>query len=214
MGEANSCRILLVDDNPSVHESVRALVAGSSIFLVSDGALDGREAVDKVHAHTPDLVLMDISMPRRSGIEATREIRRFNEGVPILFHSAHPEFAELGLAAGGNGFVTKAASALTFFCALRATLTGGVFLDALPWEKLKGRLCFHKRAEEVLNEEERQIAVHLLRGRTSKEIAGLLEKSSKRVEKVRARMMSNLGARNATALALKLSLYFPEFRVE
>lgn len=210
MEKAKSYRILLVDDNPSVHTALRALIEPLRLYEVCGTAFDGIEAAERAYAERPDLVFMDIAMPRRSGIEATQQIRRFDKKVPILFYSGHPELAEPGLAAGGNGFIAKPASANEVRAALAAVGVGGAYVDGGLWETFCLKLMRRQSADSLLSEEEQKIVPLLLEGRTSKEIGAYLDKPAKRVEKARARMMAVLGARNATALAVKLTVFFPK----
>jgi len=202
---ALSCRTLPADDYPTVQRAIGEIISIDPAFRICGTASDGLEAVEMVFALKPGLIIMDINMPRRSGIEAAREIRRFNEEAKILFYSGHPEFAEAALAAGGDGFVTKAAPSFTFKLAMQAVLQGGIYVDEVPWANLRRRFSSPDIAARSFTAEQSAVAPLLMQGLTSKEIAAKLAKTARRVDKVRAQLMLQLDARNATALVLKLS---------
>jgi DNA-binding NarL/FixJ family response regulator len=102
-------RILLVDDHPVVRQGLRTLLDGRSQLEVVGEASDGIEAVEKVMALRPDVVVLDITMPRMSGIEACRLIQQKAPGREVLFVTQHdsPQMMREALAAGARGYVVK-----------------------------------------------------------------------------------------------------------
>lgn len=102
-------RILIVDDNPDLREGLRFLLSSHQEFNVVGEAGDGLEAVDSVDRLLPDLVLMDLSMPRMNGIEATREIKTKRPETKILAFTVHktPEYITATLKAGADGYILK-----------------------------------------------------------------------------------------------------------
>jgi DNA-binding NarL/FixJ family response regulator len=102
-------RILLVDDHPVVRQGLRTLLEGSSEWEVVDEASDGLEAVEKVGSLQPDVVVLDITMPRMNGIEACRIIKQKNPKLEVLFVTQHdsPQMLREALAAGARGYVVK-----------------------------------------------------------------------------------------------------------
>ncbi len=102
-------RILLVDDHPVVRQGLRTLLEGRNEWEVVGEASDGIEAVEKVGALQPDVVVLDVTMPRMNGIEACRLIRQKNPGREILFVTQHdsPHMMREAMAAGARGYVVK-----------------------------------------------------------------------------------------------------------
>jgi DNA-binding NarL/FixJ family response regulator len=102
-------RILIVDDHPTLREGLRSLLSSQDIFDIVGEAGDGLEAVALVDQLHPDLVLMDISMPRMDGIAATREIKEKWPETKILIFSVHktPEYLKAALEAGADGYILK-----------------------------------------------------------------------------------------------------------
>jgi DNA-binding NarL/FixJ family response regulator len=102
-------RILLVDDHPVVRQGLRTLLQGRSELEVIDEASDGLEAVEKVGSVRPDVVVLDVTMPRMNGIEACRIMKRKNPELEVLFVTQHdsPQMMREALAAGARGYVVK-----------------------------------------------------------------------------------------------------------
>src|SRR6202795_1753371 len=102
-------RILLVDDHPVVRQGLRTLLEGRSEWEVAGEASDGIEAVEKVNALQPDVVVLDVTMPRMNGIEACRVIKQNNPGLEVLFVTQHDssQMMREALAAGARGYVVK-----------------------------------------------------------------------------------------------------------
>ena len=102
-------RILLVDDHPVVRQGLRTLLTGRSELQVVDEASDGVEAVEKVAALRPDVVVLDVTMPRMNGIEACRIMKQKNHGLEVLFVTQHDssQMMREALAAGARGYVVK-----------------------------------------------------------------------------------------------------------
>ncbi|MGC1402278.1 MAG: response regulator transcription factor, partial [Thermodesulfobacteriota bacterium] len=108
----NKIRILIVDDNPILREGLKSVLSHSPNFDIVGEAGDGLEAIDSVKKFHPDLVLMDLSMPRMDGIAATREIKKKWPGTKILAFTIHktPEYQTAALKAGADGYLLKDSS--------------------------------------------------------------------------------------------------------
>jgi len=102
-------RILLVDDHPVVRQGLRTLLEGRTEWQVAGEASDGIEALEKVSDLQPDVVVLDVTMPRMNGIEACRAIKEQKPGVEVLFVTQHdsPQMMREALAAGARGYVVK-----------------------------------------------------------------------------------------------------------
>ena len=100
-------RVLIVDDSPHIRDGLSSLIDAQSDFSVVGTAGDGLEAVEKAKELRPDVVVMDVQMPRMDGIEATREIKREFPCIRILFLSTFTDHIEAGHEAGCDGYLTK-----------------------------------------------------------------------------------------------------------
>jgi two-component system response regulator NreC len=198
------CRVLAVDDHPPVLESIRRVLKEVGGLKLVGTATDGYEAVEKYQTLNPDLIIMDADMPRRSGVEATKQIRRRDPNVKILFYSGQPALAEPALAAGADGFLTKGAPTLSLISAIQSILNGGLYIERVLWPALQSRLRLREGPAPTFDEEETAVIPLLAQGLTSKEIGARLHRDTRRIEKVRARLMQKTGAKNATSLVVKL----------
>jgi DNA-binding NarL/FixJ family response regulator len=105
-------RILIVDDHPALREGLRSILSLCSVFDIVGEAADGLEAIHCVERLLPDLVVMDLSMPRMDGLDATREIKKKWPGTKILAFTVHktPEYLTAALKAGADGYLLKDSS--------------------------------------------------------------------------------------------------------
>jgi two-component system response regulator NreC len=108
----NKIRILIVDDNPILREGLKSVLSHSPTFDIVGEAADGLEAVDSVEKFHPDLVLMDLSLPRKGGLDATREIKKKWPGIKIMIFSNYeiPEYRAAVSEAGADGYLSKDSS--------------------------------------------------------------------------------------------------------
>jgi two-component system response regulator NreC len=122
----NKIRTLIVDDNPVLREGLKAVLSHSPVFDVIGEAGDGLEAIDSVIELHPDLVLMDLSMPRMDGIAATREIKKQWPGTKILVFTIYnsSEYQTAALNAGADGYISKGATQAELFQSIQDILDG------------------------------------------------------------------------------------------
>ena len=122
-------RILLVDDHPVVRQGLRTLLEGRSEWEVIGEASDGIEALEKIDSLQPDVVVLDVTMPRMNGIEACRLIQRKNPGLEVLFVTQHdsPQMMREALDAGARGYVVKSNAARDLLEAVEAVSQHRVF---------------------------------------------------------------------------------------
>ena len=122
-------RILLVDDHPIVRQGLKTLLAGHPGWEVIGEASDGREAVDKADSLRPDVMVLDVTMPRMNGLEACRLIRQKTPGMEILFVTQHdsPQMMREALEAGARGYVVKSNAARDLLEAVEAVSQHRVF---------------------------------------------------------------------------------------
>jgi len=192
-------QILIVDDHPMMRDGLAALITAQPDLAVCAQAADAREAMQVIEAHWPDLVLMDISLPGKSGLEAIKDILALQSGQAILVISMHDEslYAERVLRAGARGYVMKQEGGKRILEGIRAVLAGKVFVS----EKMSARImdAFTGRrpgdtggSVESLSDREFEVFQLIGRGRSTKEIAAQLHLSGKTVEVHRVNIKTKL----------------------
>ena len=122
----SSVRLLVVDDHDLLRESMRAMLECEPDFVVVDKAKDGQEAIELCRLHHPDLVVMDVRMPRVNGFEATRKIKEERWATRVLIVSAYDDvgFVSEAMRAGAEGYVLKLAPLREILEAVRGALEG------------------------------------------------------------------------------------------
>jgi DNA-binding NarL/FixJ family response regulator len=206
----NKLSIVLADDHTILREGLRALLAADSNFEIVGEAQDGREAVRCVEKLGPDLILMDLSMPRMSGMDAIREIKKRYPETKIIALTVHKteEYLLTTLQAGADGFVLKDATHNELLLAIKNVMGGKSYLSPGVSEKviegyLKGKEGSRALGSwESLSQREREVLKLIAEGYKNKEIAEDLCISLKTVEKHRANLMKKLDLHNAAALTV------------
>ena len=210
-------RVVIAEDYTILREGLKALLSSQPEFKVVGEAEDGRDAVRCVQQHTPDLVLMDLSMPRMNGLEAIKEVKRVTPETKIIVLTVHKseEYVLATLQAGADGYVLKDASHSELVMAMLNVLDGRRFLSPGISEKviegyLHGRkIVTDQTAWDTLTQREREILKLIGEGYKNKEIADFLCISPKTVEKHRTNLMNKLDLHNIaslTALAFEKGL--------
>ena len=192
-------RVLLVDDHTLVREGIRLVLEAVGDVEVVGEASDGRSAVERALELEPDVVLMDISLPGQSGIEATAEIKRERPQVQVLGLSMYDneEYVTRLLKAGAAGYVLKRSAATELVAAVRAVHAGEAFLYPSIAKQVIAdylRRLDREPAGGGLTTREREILGHIVDGRSNREIAELLTLSVKTVENHRTNLMAKLDA--------------------
>lgn len=192
-------RILIVDDHPIVREGLLQQLNREPDLMVCAQASNASHALAAVEEHKPDLVLVDINLPGRSGLELIRDIRAVTPKLPMLVLSMHDEsvFAERVLRAGGRGYVSKEAGGDKLLEAIRRVLSGQVYVSESVSTRLLDSLSGKHSARTVSPVEQltdRELEVFTLIGKANetKEIAKRLNMSGKTVEAHRAAIKRKL----------------------
>jgi DNA-binding NarL/FixJ family response regulator len=200
-------RILLADDHTLVRRGVRLILESEPDLEVVAEAADGAEALELARKHPVDLAIMDVSMPRMSGLQAARELSRRKPGTPILMLSMHDneQYFFEALKAGASGYVLKSAADQDLVDACRAALRDEPFLYAGVTSTLVRDFLERVRRGEripraVLTPREEEVVKLIAEGHSSKEIADLLTISHRTVERHRANVLAKLGMRDRTEL--------------
>lgn len=198
-------RVLVADDHTIVRQGVVSLLEASGDCTVVAQASDGVEAVEKAVATSPDVAVVDIGMPRLSGLEAVRRIRHEAPRVRILVLTMHEEeeYVVHLVKAGASGYLVKDSAATELLAAVRALARGQGYLGPYAARVLAEQ---YRRPEEAadpygaLTPREREVFHLVVDGRTTKEIAKQLGISPKTAENHRARLMEKLGVHNTAEL--------------
>jgi DNA-binding NarL/FixJ family response regulator len=200
-------RIVLVDDHPMMREGLAQLVGHEPDLQVSSQAESAAQALDAVNAQIPDLLLLDISLPDRSGLELIKDLHTLHPQLPILVVSMHDEsiYAERVLRAGGRGYIMKQEGGKKLMQAIRQVLAGQVYVS----EKMSAKileLFSGRRAEsaqssvEKLSDREFEVFQLIGQGQGTRQIAERLRLSVKTVEVHRTNIRKKLEVANSTEL--------------
>ncbi len=218
----SSIRVLLADDHAVLRAGLQALLNAEEDIEVIGEAENGQKALELVHSLEPDVVLMDVTMPGVSGLEATRRIKAAHPEIQVLALTMHDDASYLRdiLKAGGSGYVLKEAASDELLSAIRAVKQGGTYLHASHTKLLLDQMSDEHQppsaspnagAEryDLLSERETEIFKLVALGHRNSEIAELLHLSVKTVETYKARLMQKLDLHTRAALvryALELGI--------
>jgi two-component system response regulator NreC len=201
-------RLVLVDDHPVVREGVRALLESDSGFEVVGQADDGVEVVGLVERLHPDVVVLDLMMPGRSGLEVTRQLARQPAAPPVLILSMHDSEAYVteAMRSGAAGYALKQAAAGELARGIRTVAAGERYLSPPLSERALETYIrpSHGQSDphDALTPREREVLRLAAEGHGNAEIASRLFISRRTVETHRAHAMKKLGIRNPVELAL------------
>jgi DNA-binding NarL/FixJ family response regulator len=190
-------KVLIVDDHPMIRQGLRTLISGQHDLTVCGEAKTAAQALDGVTNLQPDLVLADISLPGRSGVEFIKDIRALRPGLLILVISMYDEslYAERVLRAGGRGYIMKQESGPKILYAIRQVLAGRIYLSrkmsARILEKVAGKNT-KASAIERLTDREFEIFQLIGRGKSTAQIAKEVHLSTKTIEAHRAHVKEKL----------------------
>ncbi|MCL4395428.1 MAG: response regulator transcription factor [Chloroflexi bacterium] len=197
-------RVLVADDHAIVREGICSLLARRKDIELVGQAADGRQAVEQVAALSPDVVLMDISMPAMNGLEATVEIRRSHPQTRILVLSQYEskEYVLPLLRAGAAGYIGKRARASEMVDAIRAVYRDGAYLQPSIARAIVEESAQPPEPEsrDLLTEREKQVVQLVADGMSSREIAEQLGLSVKTIDTHRANIMEKLGIHSSAEL--------------
>ena len=200
--------IVIAEDHTILREGLRALLSSHPDFEVVGEAEDGREAIRRVEKLMPDLVLMDLSMPRMNGLEAIKEIKKRSPEIKIIALTVHKteEYILATLQAGADGYALKDSTHSELVMAIEHVLEGNSYLSPdISGKVIEGYLEGRKTlkatsAWDTLTQREREILKLIAEGYKNREVADYLCISLKTVEKHRANLMKKLDLHNTAAL--------------
>lgn len=199
-------RLLVADDHTVLRECLVGALRASGDCVVVGEAGDGISAVEQAHALKPDVAVIDISMPRLSGIDV---VRRLSEELPrtrvlVLTMHEEDEYVVQMVRAGASGYLVKHAATEELLNAIRAIAAGGVYFGPYATKILAERLQTPQDLPQdpygSLSDREREVLHLVVDGLTIKEIAKRLDITMKAAENHRSRVLSKLGVRNSAEL--------------
>ncbi len=200
-------RVLLVDDHPFMRAGLAQLIDRQPDLRVAGEAGSPSEALQHLSKLVPDLVLTDLTMPGRGGLEFIRDLRAAQPALAILVVSMHDEavFAERALRAGARGYIMKEAGGEKLLAAIRRVLAGEVYLSSgMSARVLENVAARRPRGSsspiEKLTDREFEIFQMIGRGKSTRDIADELHLSSKTVDVHRSHLKEKLDLRDSTAL--------------
>ena len=200
--------IVIAEDYTILREGLRAIISSNPDFEVVGEAGDGKDAIERAEKLSPDLVLVDLSMPRTNGVDAIREIKSRCPGTKVMALTIHKaeEYVLAALEAGADGYVLKDATRSELMMAIETVLDGKSYLspgisDGIIKGYLEGKRDARPSSSwETLTRRERQVLKLIAEGYKNREIADYLYVSVKTIEKHRANLMQKLDLHNASAL--------------
>jgi DNA-binding NarL/FixJ family response regulator len=201
-------RIVVAEDHTILRDGLKALLTSQPDLQVVGEASDGREAVRCAEELHPDLMLLDLSMPRFNGLEALKEIKRLSPATKVVVLTVHKteDYVFTALQAGADGYVLKDSTSTELMIAIRAILNGERFLAPAVATTVVSRFlgigtdATPRPNFGDLTSREREVLKLIAEGYRTKEIAVYLCISPKTVEKHRANLMDRLNLRTVSAL--------------
>ncbi len=197
-------RVLIADDHTLVRKGLKQLLLDTKDIERVDEARDGKETINKVSKKDYNLVLLDISLPGRSGIDVLKQLKSLKPKLPVLILSMHPEeqYAVRSLRAGASGYLTKESAPDELIDAIRKVAGGGKYITSSLAEKLAGEIgpSTEKPIHETLSDREYQVMCMIASGKTVKDISEELNLSVKTISTHRSRILRKMHMDNNAQL--------------
>ena len=200
----NKIRVLLADDHILIRAGVRSLLENIEGTEVVAEASDGREALELVKQHSPDILVTDIAMPGLNGLEAISRLKKSNFNLHIIILSMHTseEYVREALRVGASGYVVKGADPSELELAVKSVMRGEIYLSPAISKSIVSHFLQQPpgEAEHDLTSRQREILQLIAEGQTTKDIARLLDLSIKTIETHRTDLMKRLDIHDVTGL--------------
>jgi DNA-binding NarL/FixJ family response regulator len=200
--------VVIAEDHGIVRDGLVSLLSGGEQFRVVAAVEDGLAAIAAVQEHAPDVLVLDVSMPRLNGLEAVEEAKRVQPGLKTVVLTVHAEeeYVLAALRAGADGYLLKDGSHAELQLAIESVLKGHVYLSPQVSQHLVGRYLESTDREAAdaphftLSTRERMVLKLIAEGYKNREIGEILSISPKTVEKHRASVMKKLDVHNVSGL--------------
>ena len=189
-------RIIIVDDHPFMRAGIRSELATRGGFMIVDEATDGDEAVQKTRTWKPDLLILDISLPKKNGLDVLKIVRQELPQVRVLMLSNHPEkeYAIRCFRCGAHGYLKKESTSADLYAAIRKIMAGGKYVSPELSDILASTIPYEsgKMLHENLSDREFQVLCMIGQGNKLSEIADILSISLSTVNTYRVRIRTKL----------------------
>ncbi|MGA9405883.1 MAG: response regulator transcription factor [Bacteroidota bacterium] len=197
-------RVLIVDDHPIVRHGLVSELSRASDVKVVDEAADGSEAISKARSSKPDLVLLDIALPGKNGLEVLKQLRAEMPHVRILILSSYPEkqYAVRCLKNGAQGYLTKESASEELLSAIRKIMRGGKYVSASLADLLVSEIGSggSHMPHEILSDREFQVLCLLGEGKTVSQIASILSLSLSTINTYRSHILEKMNLENTAQI--------------
>ena len=202
----NKTKIILADDHAVLRSGLKLLLNAQDDMVVVGEATNGQEALTAVHAQKPDVLLLDLTMPKTDGFDVLRQVKRMSPNVRVLVLTMHEEegYLRRALEAGAAGYCPKSAADSELISAIRAVMRGNVYIHPshakILVEQMLPSVGEARPTPAALSEREETVLKRVALGHTNQKIAAQLSVSVKTVESYRARGMEKLKLTSRAAL--------------
>ena len=209
-------QIYLVDDHPMLLEGLVRLISHKEDWQVCGQAVKACEAIEAIQLHSPDLVMMDITLPDKSGIEVIKDLQSLTPGLKILVFSMHDEmlYAQRAIRAGAKGYIMKGAATGKLMEAIDRVMAGEIYLSSRVSNQilkgLSGKRLPEQFGLERLTDRELEVFELLGHGKSTGQISDLLHISPKTVDAHRFNLKTKLVLPDAQAL-MRQAILWVEF---
>ena len=197
-------KILIADDHAIVREGLKQIVADTPDMVVAGEAADGPQVLELVRKDDWDVVVLDIAMPGRGGVDILKQLKNEKPGLPVLILSMYPEeqYAVRCLRAGASGYLTKESAPDELVTAVQKVVSGGKYVSSLLAERLAFELEIdtEKPLHEALSDREYQVMCMMASGETLTEIADNLSLSVKTISTYRSRILEKMDMTSSAEL--------------
>lgn len=197
-------KVLIADDHPIFREGLRQILQGSDDSVIVEEANDGHEVLEKVIKNKYDVIILDISMPGRNGLEILEQLKAEHPDVHVLMLSMFSEqqYAVKAIKAGASGYLTKNGAGRELNNAIHKILSGSMYISPAVAEQLVSEIKneTEKQPHELLSPREFQVMLMIGAGNTNSEIAKNLSISSSAVSTHRARILKKMHLKNSAEI--------------
>jgi DNA-binding NarL/FixJ family response regulator len=197
-------KILIADDHAVVRKGICHIISETANMIVAGEAANGYEVNEKIESEEFDVVLLDIALPGKNGIETLKEIKRKKPKLPVLILSMYPEdqYALRAIKAGASGYLTKESAPEELIEALKKVIRGGKYISPTFTEELFTEISSNHQGplHNKLSDRELEVLCLLARGKPIKQIAHDLNLSAKTISTYRTRIMQKMAMKNNAEL--------------